>query len=276
MHEFPVTAPVRLRVEFGAGEIAINAEQTDRVTVDLSGSNEAGQALVDESVVEQRGDEVVVDVPRRTGFLRRNPQVVLRVAVPEGSRIDVRTDSGELETTGRLGEAKVKTGSGDIRIEHAGDLNVQSGSGDVSVGAAEGTATLSTGSGDVTARELGGPARVSTGSGDIRVERVDGPLQANSGSGDLEVDSAASDVNLNTASGDQHVTRVARGRVKLNSASGDIHVGVTDGTPVWLDVNTLSGAVSSALSGGEPPVEGEDSVEMRVNTVSGDITLARA
>jgi hypothetical protein len=45
---------------------------------------------------------------------------------------------------------------------------------------------------------------------------------------------------------------------------------------VWLDVNTLSGSVSSALSGGEPPVEGEEAVELRVDTVSGDISLARA
>ena len=276
MHEFPATAPVRLRVEFGAGDIAIKAEQTDRVTVELRGHDDSGHALVGESIVEQRGDEVVVEVPRRTGFLRRTPQLTLIVTLPEGSRADVRSESADIETTGRLGDTKVKTGSGDVRIEQAADLTVQSGSGDVSIGAADGAATLNAGSGDVTARSIAGPARVSTGSGDIRIERADGPLQANSGSGDIQVDAAASDVTANTASGDQHVSRVERGRVKINSASGDIHVGVVDGTPVWLDVNTLSGTVSSALSGGEPPVDGEDAVEMRVNTVSGDITLARA
>ena len=275
MHEFPVTGPVRLRVEFGAGDITLKAQQTDSVTVDLRGSDDTGRGLAAETVIEQRGDEVVVEVPRRTGFLRRSPQLQLAVTLPEGSRVDVRTESADLDATGRLGDTQVKTGSGDTRIEHAADLTVQSGSADVSVGTTDGFATLTAGSGDVTARAIGGPGRVSTGSGDIRVERGNGPLQVNSGSGDIQVDAAEGDVNANTASGDQYINRVVRGRVKVNSASGDIHVGVVDGTPVWLDVNTISGGVSSALSGGEPPVDGEDAVEMRVNTVSGDITLAR-
>jgi hypothetical protein len=67
---------------------------------------------------------------------------------------------------------QVKADSGDIRIEHAHDVEVQSGSGDVSVGTAEGSATLAAGSSDVTIRAITGPGRVSTGSGDIRVERA--------------------------------------------------------------------------------------------------------
>jgi hypothetical protein len=276
MHEFPATGPVRLRVEFGAGHITIKATETDRVSVDLRGDGDSGDALAAETLIEQRGDEVLVDVPRRTGFLRRSPQLTLTVTLPEGSRVDVRSESADLDATGRLGDAQVKAGSGDTRIEQANDVTVQAGSGDVDLGTAHGFATLTAGSGDITARSITGPGRVSTGSGDIRVERADGPLQANSGSGDVQVDAAEGDVNANTASGDQFVSRVARGRVKLNSASGDIHVGVVDGTPVWLDVNTLSGSVDSALSGGEPPVDGEDAVELRVNTVSGDISLARS
>ena len=276
MHEFPVTGPVRLRVEFGAGHITIRAAETDRVSVDLRGDGDSGEALAAETVVEQRGDEVAVEVPRRTGFLRRSPQLTLNVTLPEGSRVDVRCESADLDATGRLGDTQVKSGSGDTRIERAHELTVQSGSGDVSVGVTDGFATLTAGSGDITARSITGPGRVSTGSGDIRLERADGPLQANSGSGDVQVDAAEGDVTANTASGDQYVRRVARGRIKLTSASGDIHVGVVDGTPVWLDVNTLSGSVTSALSGGEPPVDGEDAVELRVDTVSGDISLARA
>lgn len=276
MHEFPATGPVRLRVEFGAGDITVRAEPIDRVTVDLRGHDDSGRTLVAETVIEQRGDEVVVEVPRRTGFLRRSPSLRLAVTLPEGSRLDVRSESADLETSGRLGDTQVKTGSGDTRIEHAADTTVQTGSGDVSVGTCDGSATLTAGSGDITVRTIDAPGRVSTGSGDIRVERAVASLQVNSGSGDVQVGAAESDVNANTASGDQYVNRVARGRVKLNSASGDIHVGVVDGSPVWLDVNTLSGSVSSALSDGEPPLEGEDAVEMRVNTVSGDITLARA
>ncbi len=278
MYEFTVTDAPRLRVEVGAGEVVIDARETDQITVDLDADldDDSVRAMVERAQVEQHGDEVVVILPRRSGFIRRTPEIGVRVTVPLQCRIDVRTESGDVTTSGPLGDAQVKTGSGELRIDHASDLRAQSGSGDVIVGTADGTATLTTGSGDVAVRVVGAAARMSTGSGDIRVERSGGPIQVNSGSGDVSVESAESDVNCNTASGDQHLGRVVRGRVRVNSASGDVHVGVVDGTPVWLDVNTLSGSVSSALSGGEPPTEGEDAVELKVNTVSGDIALARA
>ncbi len=276
MYEFPANGEVRLRIVFGAGDIALEVRETDRVSVDLKGDGEAGGSLVEQTVVEQRGDEVVVDVPRHTGFLRRTPRLDLRVIVPLGTRVDVRADAADVEATGHLGDTQIKIGSGDLRLERTADVRVQTGSGDVTVGTADGTATLSTGSGDVTCRTLAGPGRVTSGSGDIRIEQANGPLQVNSASGDISVDDAADDVTVDSASGDQHLGRVTQGRVRLNSASGDLHVGVADGTPVWLDVNTLTGSVSSALSGGEPPDDGETAVELRVNTVSGDITLARA
>jgi len=275
MYEFHASDKVRLRIEFGSGDIALEASETDRVRIDLTGDGESGGSLVDQTVIEQRGDEVVVDVPRRTGFLRRSPSLDLRVLVPLGTRVDVKADAVDIDATGRLGDTQIKIGSGDLRLDHTADVRVQTGSGDVNLGTADGTATLSTGSGDVTCRALAGLGRVNSGSGDIRIERADGPLQVNSASGDICIDEAADDVTVDSASGDQHLSRVTRGRVRLNSASGDLHVGVADGTPVWLDVNTLTGSVSSALSGGEPPGDGEAAVELRVNTVSGDISLAR-
>lgn len=275
MYEFHASDKVRLRIEFGSGDIALEASETDRVRIDLTGDGESGGSLVDQTVIEQRGDEVVVDVPRRTGFLRRSPSLDLRVLVPLGTRVDVKADAVDIDATGRLGDTQIKIGSGDLRLDHTADVRVQTGSGDVTIGTADGTATLSTGSGDVTCRALAGLGRVNSGSGDIRIERADGPLQVNSASGDICIDDAADDVTVDSASGDQHLSRVTRGRVRLNSASGDLHVGVADGTPVWLDVNTLTGSVSSALSGGEPPGDGEAAVELRVNTVSGDISLAR-
>ena len=275
MYEFHASDKVRLRIEFGSGDIALEASETDRVRIDLTGDGESGGSLVDQTVIEQRGDEVVVDVPRRTGFLRRSPSLDLRVLVPLGTRVDVKADAVDIDATGRLGDTQIKIGSGDLRLDHTADVRVQTGSGDVTIGTADGTATLSTGSGDVTCRALAGLGRVNSGSGDIRIERAGGPLQVNSASGDICIDDAADDVTVDSASGDQHLSRVTRGRVRLNSASGDLHVGVADGTPVWLDVNTLTGSVSSALSGGEPPGDGEAAVELRVNTVSGDISLAR-
>lgn len=257
--EFPVGEQARVHVGIGSGDVIVHAHETDRVRVDLDAPGEDGQSLVAESVLDQRGDDVVVKVPRRVGFLRRTPSMTLRLSVPVGTRLDVRTDSADVVTTGTLGPTRVQSGSGDVRIEHVdGHLQVNTGSGDISV------------------RKAGGSAQLNSGSGDVEVERSDGALQARSASGDIVVGEAGDDVAASTASGDQQVGRLARGRARLSSASGDVVVGVDDGTPVWLDVTTLSGSVSSDLSGSEAPPQGADYVELRVNTASGDITLTRA
>jgi hypothetical protein len=72
------------------------------------------------------------------------------------------------------------------------------------------------------------------------------------------------------------VGRAQSGRVVCETASGDVLVGIAEGVPAWLDVHSLTGSVHSALGESEPPAEGETSVAVHANTVSGDITLLRA
>ena len=52
-------------------------------------------------------------------------------------------------------------------------------------------------------------------------------------------------------------------------------VGIPAGTPVWTDVSTVSGSIRSSLEGAGQPAEGEDHVELRAKTVSGDIVLTQ-
>ena len=53
-------------------------------------------------------------------------------------------------------------------------------------------------------------------------------------------------------------------------------VGIADGTAAWLDLATGHGAVNNALEASGPPVAGEETVEVRVRTGLGDITIRRA
>jgi DUF4097 and DUF4098 domain-containing protein YvlB len=66
---------------------------------------------------------------------------------------------------------------------------------------------------------------------------------------------------------------VHRGRVTVKGASGDVAIGVATGIPVWTDVATVTGTIRSDLQGAGQPQEGQDHVEIRVKTVSGDIVL---
>ncbi len=280
VREFATPTPVRLQVRAGAGRVQIDAADTSETQAEVRPTrpgDDAARDLVTRTTVEQRGDQVVVEVPRRgAGFLRRSPELVISVQVPMGSSLEVTTESADVRTSGALDRVHSRTGSGDLVVQRAGEAHVQTGSGDTDLDLVDGSVRVQTGSGDVVARSVGDGCSVESGSGDVRVLHVSGPLQVNTGSGDVSVDDADDDVTVNTASGDPVIGRVHRGDIRVNSASGDISVGVVGGTPVWLDVTSLTGSVHSALTGGDPPEEGEDSVALRVNTVSGDVSLSRA
>jgi DUF4097 and DUF4098 domain-containing protein YvlB len=95
------------------------------------------------------------------------------------------------------------------------------------------------------------------------------------GSGDLELKRSEADVTLSTASGDLVIGRAPRGKIAAKNVSGDVLVGIPAGTPVWTDVNTVTGSVASNLQSAGRPADGQDYVELRATTVSGDVRLVQ-
>jgi hypothetical protein len=131
-------------------------------------------------------------------------------------------------------------------------------------------------SADLRGRGQYGDVDVNVASGDTQLERVRS-ADVNSASGDVRIDEASGPVEVNTASGDVDLRSVAEGDVKVNSASGDVEVGIASGSRLWVDAQSLSGETSSELE-----LEGSASddqgplVELRVQTMSGDISVRRA
>ena len=80
--------------------------------------------------------------------------------------------------------------------------------------------------------------------------------------------------SFSTGSGDVSIDHVRRGRVTVKGASGDVSIGIAAGVPVWTDITTVTGTISSDLQGAGAPQEGQDHIEVRAKTVSGDIALS--
>ena len=97
-----------------------------------------------------------------------------------------------------------------------------------------------------------------------------------SASGDVAVREADGSVNVRTASGDVRIESVRRGTVEIDSASGDVDVAVAVGTAAWLDVQALSGSVSSSLDPTDAPGDDAETVSIHAHTLSGDIRIRRA
>lgn len=243
-----------VQVEFGAGSITVEAgPRADAVEGSL---NVSGDEEIDNIVVRRDADQLKISVPQP--WLRQTP-VQLRLGVPAGLSYGIRTGSAVISITADVDRAKIRTGSGDISVDHAHELDCSTGSGTISVG-----------------RLLGRGARISTGSGDVRVAEASSPVSAKSGSGDIVIRSLQrADFVASSGSGDIAVPSTS-GSVDLRSASGSLTVGVADELPVWLDLHSVSGAVRIALDASHEPAPGEPFVSVRARTASGEITVYRA
>jgi DUF4097 and DUF4098 domain-containing protein YvlB len=237
---FDTPGPIRLDLRLPSGRIEIEAAATAVTEVRLEGPDE----LLERTVVELQGDELRIEIRDRKGIFGSFGRSDLDVSVrcPEGSSLVARTASADLRARGRLAAVKAQTASGDIAVEEAAEaLTIQTASGDVEVGRAGGSLTIQAVSGDLRVREAAGDVRVTNVSGDVSLEAI------------------------------------AAGTVGVQSVSGDVRVGVRRGSRLHVDAATLSGDTRSELELGDEPAGDEGPlVELRVKTVSGDVSVVRA
>jgi DUF4097 and DUF4098 domain-containing protein YvlB len=183
----------------------------------------------------------------------------LRLGVPDDLEYAITVGSADVVVRAIIGRSKITTGSGDIRVGQATDLECSTGSGNISVASLAGRA-----------------ARLVSGSGDITVDEAHCPVSARSGSGQVTVKSVHHHhVQVNSGSGDIAVTKTS-GTVDLRTASGSLTVGVTDGLPAWLDLESGAGEIHIGLDSTRQPPPHESYVSVRARTASGDITIRRA
>ncbi len=168
--------------------------------------------------------------------------VDLNVTVPQGTILQLNTDSGDISVNGVDGQMTLTTNSGSINASN----DVISGS-----------STITTNSGDITAKQtaLNGQEKVSTSSGDINFAGTIGTsgsyqFQTDSGSVNLSVPSASAfHVDASTPSG------------SINSDFPGVNV---------QNNNSGSGAQAHGDVGGSSQGQG---ATVTITTGSGDINL---
>ena len=283
---FQTPGTVRAEVRIGAGEVRFEATDTQETTVTLEPlrDNDATRAAIEDARVELRersgGYDVVVDVrDHGRGFsFGRGAEVRVEVRCPEGTEVESKTGSADIEGRGRFESISIQTGSGDVQFDEVtGNARADAASGDVEVSMVGKEARINTASGDIQLGLVLGASKINSASGDISLREAHGSVDVNSASGDVFVGEAASSVSVNTASGDQRIERAGEGKLSLKSASGDLQVGIPEGASLFVDARSRSGEVRSELPVSDTPPEGEGlNIELRANTMSGDITVSRA
>jgi hypothetical protein len=264
---FETPGTVALRIRLGAGDVRIDASETARTEVELVPlrDDDVTRDAIASAIVEMREyggrSEVVVEIDRKGRWLAlgKGPQVGVTIRCPEHAELDVATASASITATGPLADVSAKTASGDIRLDAVEMLEA------------------ATASGDVRANVIAGEGSVKSASGDVEIGRALGRLSVNLVSGETRVADALAPVSIKSVSGDQSIESAA-GDVDLKSVSGDVNVGIAPGLTLWIDVTSVSGALTSELPVDEAggPAKDQASIELRARTVSGDVRVVRA
>lgn len=206
-----------VRVHTNSGRIQI-AGAAGRV-VDVEGSL-AGTVSVPAMSAEVRDGVLTLDADCGGGFW--DCEASFAVRVPAGIRVVAETGSGEVEATGLLSAATLRSGSGTVRVDGArAQLTMSTASGNLrAVG--------------VTATEVD----ASTASGNVRIELATAPedISAHSASGNVRItvpdDGEVYATEVHTGSGNTLVgvrtDPLAARRLRASTGSGNAEIDYAD------------------------------------------------
>ncbi|MFJ3901083.1 DUF4097 family beta strand repeat-containing protein [Streptomyces sp. NPDC090025] len=259
--KIPLTDPVttlRVRVVNGA----VNVVGTDESSARLEISEIDGPPLI----VSQEGSTLTVSYEDmqwkgilkwldRKGHKRR---VVVSVAVPAGTEVEVGAVAAETVISGIKGRTAVRGVTGDTTL----------------VG-------------------LAGPVRAESVSGSLQAQSLTGALHANSVTGDITViDGAGSSVKAETVSGDMVIDLDPAAEpagppadIRLTSVSGEVSIRLPQPADARVEASTTTGSVSNAFDDlrvgggwGAKSISGTLGAgrgTLKATTISGAIALLR-
>ncbi|MFD9499433.1 DUF4097 domain-containing protein [Streptomyces sp. NPDC060035] len=278
MPSFDTPQPISVNAHVDAGSVQFAAADRADTVVDVAprdpGKDQDVRAAEQTEVTYSDG-KLHIRTPKPNLF-GRSGAVDIDVELPAGSQVEVTGGWAEVRGEGRLGEVRVKTSSGDVRLDTTGPLHLTASHGSITVDRIEGTADITTSSGSVRVGTVDGPAVLKNSHGTTTVGTATGDLRVSGANGDIIIERAESSVAATTAHGTLRVAEVARGTVQLETNYGAIDVGIREGTAAWLDVSSRAGQVRNSLAESESPEKSEDTVEVRARTRWGNIEVHRA
>jgi DUF4097 and DUF4098 domain-containing protein YvlB len=247
----------------------IDVRGWDRNEVHVTGQLGSGVERID---VETIGGRTMVKVVLPRGS-SHDGDADIEVTVPRGSSVEVSAVSADVSSRGVLGTQRLKSVSGEITADIAGDES-----------------EVRSVSGDVTVRGSGKPIslRVSSVSGSLDLTNAAGKLDVVTVSGDARVQMGdTNEVRGRTTSGNLQVSgKLSRdGRVDVEGVSGDIILRLSAPGGLSAEIESFSGDIEGCLAGNVERVSKygpgkrlnirtvEAGARVRAKTLSGDIDI---
>jgi hypothetical protein len=272
--------PIWATIDIVGGDVRIGAGERGTTTVTVAptdADNAEDRKAAEQTRIEYDHGRLLVKQPKLRTWLPRTTggQIDVTLELPAGSNVQGDAALADFQTDGPLGQLRIKTGLGQIRVDEAETLALKSGLGDISVERASGHADVTAGSGDVRVRELASSGVIKNSNGDTWVGDANGELRLQAANGDIAVDRSEAGVGAKSSNGDIRLSDVVRGSVVLETSLGNLEVGIREGTAAWLDVRAAAGRVVNELEAADAPTPSTEKVEVRARTSAGDVVIRR-
>lgn len=280
MPTFETPEPIFATISLLVGNvwiIASDRRNTSVVVRPTDRSNDSDVKAAETTRVDYSHGTMAVKGPkqRRPFTLGKTGSIEVTIELPADSRLQGDGAVADFRCDGRLGECKVTTAVGNIRLDQTGPLLLTTTTGSITVDRVVGRAEV-TGAGEVSIREIDGPATIKNLNGDTRIGGISGEFRCRAANGNITVDRARASLVAKTANGDIRFRDVARGSVVLESGFGELEVGIREGTSALLDVRSKFGTVDNSLAAADGPEPTGETLEVRARTSFGDILIHRA
>jgi len=278
---FSTPQPIALMIELVVGDVRITATDRTDTVVDIrpsDGSREPDINAAEQTRVEFSGGRLLIKAPKQRGFglFGRTGSVDVTVELPSGSQLDGDASVGAFRAAGRLGDCRIATSTGEVRLGSVGTLQLNTGAGAVDVDRIAGDADVRTGSGKISLPRIDGNAVVKNSDGDCWVGQISGDVRVKTADGGIRVDRAGGNITAATADGSIRIGEIARGLASFKTAFGEIEFGVAAGSAARLDVHTSFGRVHNHLTVADRPEPSDETIAVDAHTSYGDITIRRA
>lgn len=281
MPTFSTPGPITLTLDIAVGDIRLTAADRAETVVEVRPTDPARAEDVraaERTTVDRTTDGVLVRAPNQKtlGIFGRVGSIDLDVALPAGSHLQGDGAVAAVRVSGRLGDCRVKTATGDLLFQQVGAFDASTSAGDVVVESVAGRADITSATGAVRIGRLDAVATVKASNGAIRIGEAGADLKVKAANGEVVVDVAQSDVVASIANGDLTVRDLVRGTASLKTGHGSIAVGIHQGTAARLDVGSSFGRVTNSLAATDGPGRVTETLELHAHTGFGDIDIRRA
>ncbi|MEU3269067.1 DUF4097 family beta strand repeat-containing protein [Streptomyces bacillaris] len=278
MPSFDTPDPITVTAYVYSGSIRFTAGDRSDTVVDVTPQDpkrDQDVRAADQTEVAFASGVLTVRTPK-ANLVGRSGNVDVTVGLPAGSHVDTSGAGVQVLGEGLLGEVRVKSSAGDVRLDATGPLHVTAQHGLTTVERVDGPAEITTSTGNLRVGVVNGPATLKNAHGTTTVGTVTGELRVSSSHGGVDITHARSSVTGTTTHGHIRVAEVARGTVRLETSNGSMEIGIREGTAAWLDISSTRGQVRNTLAPSEAPERNEETAEVRARTNWGNVDVFRA